>query len=116
MHELAITKSIVQFARDEAEKRSAVRITALTVALGALSGMVPDCMEMYFALLAEGTPAEGAKLHFRRIPALVRCPDCTRESELPDFRLRCPVCASRSVELISGREAYIDTMEIEESE
>ncbi len=114
MHELAITKGIVQFALDEGKARSATRITGLQIALGALSGMVPDCIEMYFGLLAEGTPAEGAKLTFRRIPAVVRCGDCAAERELPDFRLRCPACASRRVELLSGREAYIESMEIEE--
>ncbi|MBQ8383486.1 MAG: hydrogenase maturation nickel metallochaperone HypA [Clostridia bacterium] len=114
MHELAITQGIVNFALEEAAKRNAAKVTALTVAVGALSGIVPDCIETYFALVAEGTPAEGAKLTFRRIPATVRCPDCNAESKLPDFRLRCPACTSRKVELLSGREAYIESMEIEE--
>lgn len=116
MHELAITQGIVNFALDEASRRGAEKVTALTVSVGALSGIVPDCIETYFALVAEGTLAEGAKLTFRRIPARVRCIDCKAESELPDFRLRCPACTSRSVELLSGREAYIESMEIEEKE
>lgn len=116
MHELAITQGIVNFALEEAARREAERVTALTVAVGALSGIVPDCIETYFSLVAEGTLAEGAKLTFRRIPARVRCIDCKAESELLDFRLRCPACTSRSVELLSGREAYIESMEIEEKE
>ena len=116
MHELAITQGIVNFALKEAANRDVQRITALTVAVGALSGIMADCVETYFPLVAEGTLAEGAKLTFRRIPARVRCIDCSEESELPDFRLRCPACTSRSVELLSGREAYIESMEIEEKE
>ena len=116
MHELAITQGIVNFALDEAAKRNAAKVTALIVSLGALSGIMADCVETYFPLVAEGTLAEGAKLTFRRIPARVRCIDCSEESELPDFRLRCPACTSRSVELLSGREAYIESMEIEEKE
>lgn len=116
MHELAVTQGILNFALDEAAKRDAARITALTVSVGALSGIVPDCIETYFPLVAEGTLAEGAKLTFRRIPATVRCAECGAERELPDFRLRCPVCTSRKVELLSGREAYIESIEIEEKE
>ena len=116
MHELAVTQGILQFALDEANRRGADRVSALTVAVGALSGIVPDCIETYFALVAEGTLAEGARLTFRRIPARVRCADCQKEGELPDFRLRCPFCASRAVTLLSGREAYIESMEIEEKE
>lgn len=116
MHELAITQGILNFALEEAAKRGAAKVTALTVAVGALSGIVPDCIETYFALVAEETPAKGAALTFRRIPATVRCADCGAESDLPDFRLRCPACTSRKVELLSGREAYIESMEIEEKD
>lgn len=116
MHELAITQGIVNFAIDEAVKRNAAKVTSLNICVGALSGMVPDCIETYFALIAEGTIAEGANLIFRRISAKVRCMDCGSVRELPDFRLRCPECASRKVELLSGREAYIESMEIEEKE
>lgn len=116
MHELAITQGILNFALEEAARREAERITAITVSLGALSGIMADCVETYFPLVAEGTIAEGATITFHRIPARVRCIDCQAESELPDFRLRCPVCTSRSVELLSGREAYMESIEIEEKE
>ena len=114
MHELSVTQGILHFALDEAERRNAARVTALTVSLGALSGIIADSVAIYFPLVAEGTIAEGAILTFRRIPARVCCKDCGAESELPDFRLRCPACASRSVDLLSGREAYIESIEIEE--
>ena len=114
MHELSVTQGILNFALEEALQRQAVKITALTVALGSLSGIIADSVAIYFPLVAEGTIAEGATLTFRRIPARVSCKDCGTESELPDFRLRCPACTSRSVDLLSGREAYIESIEIEE--
>ena len=116
MHELSVTQGILNFAIEEATRREAKKITAVGIALGALSGIVVECVETYFPLVAEGTMAEGAKLNFHRIAAKVRCLECNAESELPDFRLRCPVCISRKVELLSGREAYIESMEIEEVE
>ena len=116
MHELAVTQGILNFALEEAAKRQATKITSLTVSLGSLSGIVAECVETYFPLVAEDTIAKDAKLIFCRIPATVRCPECNAQSELPDFRLRCPACTSRRVELLTGREDYIESIEIEEKE
>ena len=116
MHELAITQGILKFALEEAAKREAAMITSLTVSLGALSGIIADSVELYFPLVAEDTIAKDAKLIFHRVPATARCNECGKESELPDFRLRCPLCTSRNVELLTGREAYIESIEIEEKE
>lgn len=113
MHELSVTEGILRFALEEAEKRKAERVTAIHLKLGAQSGLVPDCIGYYFELIAEGTRCEGAKLTFDRIPAQIRCLDCQNEQIIEGFRLICPVCQSRRVELTAGREAYIDTMEIE---
>ena len=116
MHELSVTQGILNFAIEEAQKREAKKITSLTVSLGSLSGIIAESVEIYFPLVTEGTIAEGAKLIFHRVPAGVRCLECGKTSELPDFRLRCPACTSRKVELLTGREAYIESMEIEEKE
>ena len=114
MHELSVTQGILNFAIEEAQKREAKKITSLTVSLGSLSGIIAESVEIYFPLVAEGTIAEGARLIFHRVPASVHCLECGKTSELPDFRLRCPACTSRKVELKSGREAYIESIEIEE--
>lgn len=113
MHELSVTEGILNFALDEAKKLSAAKVTAIKLKIGALSGLAPDCIALYFDMVAEGTLCEGATLTFDRIPAKIRCPDCKKEHNIEGFRLICPVCASRKVELIAGREAYIDSMEIE---
>ena len=114
MHELSVTQGILNFAIEEARRREAKKITEIRIALGSMSGIIADCVSTYFPLVAEGTIADGAILSFRRIPAVVKCLECNEESELPDFRLRCPACTSRRVELKSGREAFIESMEIEE--
>lgn len=113
MHELSVTEGILNFALDEAKKLNADKVTAIRLKLGALSGLVPDCIGVYFDMVSEGTLCEGAKLEFERIPARIRCAECGGENKIEGFRLICPACASRRVELIAGREAYIDSMEIE---
>ncbi len=113
MHELSVTEGILNFAVSEAKRLRVSRVTAIRLKLGALSGLVPDCIGLYFNMVSKGTPCEGAKLEFDRIPARIRCRDCEYETEITGFRLICPACASRRVDLIAGREAYIDSMEVE---
>ena len=113
MHELPITKSICDMAVREGERLGAVRIHAISIKRGEYTDYVPEVIDQYFEMLADGTIAEGARLTFSTIPAVVSCRACGREEHISDFRLRCPICGSSDVELVSGKEFYIENMEIE---
>ena len=113
MHELSITQHILQYALEESEKRGASRVLAIHLKMGPLSGLVPECIQMYLALLSEGTIAEGAAAKAQVLPRQVRCRDCHAESEITRHSLACPVCQSLRLQLLSGREFYIDGLEVE---
>ena len=66
MHELSITQSILDIALQAAAARGGGRITAIRLAIGPFSGVVPDCVQMYLDVLAKGTAAEGARIEARR--------------------------------------------------
>ena len=112
MHELAVTQGILDIAVKEAEKAGGRTVTDINIKLGVFSGMVPDCIQEYYDLLSEDTPAHGAKLHFEKIPAVISCKECGKESEIERFRLRCTKCGGNKVTLIAGRELYIDSLEV----
>ncbi len=112
MHELAVTQGILDIAVKEADKKNGRRITRISIKLGALSGMVPDCIQEYYDIISEDTPAYKARLDFDIVPAVIKCNECGSESEIKRYRLRCPVCDGNKVELIHGRELYIDSMEV----
>ena len=47
MHELSITQSILDISLRAAEARHAARIRVIRLKIGAFSGVVPDCVQMY---------------------------------------------------------------------
>ena len=116
MHELAVTQGILDIAVKEAEKVGGRKVTRINIKLGALSGMVPACIQEYYDIISEDTPAYKARLEFDIVPAVIKCNECGSESEIARYRLRCPVCDANKVELIRGREMYIDSMEVEDGD
>lgn len=116
MHELSITESILDIAVKEAKRNNAKSVASIHITIGELSSIVPECVQDYFDLVSEDTVAYKAKLIFTTIPAMIKCSECGRESRLEHFRLRCPDCQSQKVQIISGKEFYVDKMEIEDGE
>lgn len=113
MHELPVTQSICNIAVKEAERVGASNVTAIRIKMGEYMDYVPVIIQEYFNVVSEGTPAEGAVLEIERIPAVLRCKDCHQERRMEQHRMKCPCCGSRAVELITGKEFYIDSMEVE---
>jgi hydrogenase nickel incorporation protein HypA/HybF len=113
MHELAVTQGIMDIVLAEAEKHEVKKVTGIKLMVGQLSGVLPQLIQDYFDLLTEDTVAQGAKLIIERVPASIRCETCNEESLIERMRLRCPKCDSIEVKLITGREFYIDSMEVE---
>lgn len=113
MHELSVTEGILNSALDEARKCGALRIIRIKLVMGELSGIVPECVQEYFDLLSEGTAAEGAQLDFAVLPAMLCCRGCGNKFRMEHMRLRCPECQSGKVNIIQGKEFYLEALEIE---
>ncbi|MCU1238672.1 MAG: hydrogenase expression/synthesis, HypA [Candidatus Solibacter sp.] len=113
MHELSIAASIVDLAQEEAEKR-AVRIVAIHLTLGALSGVVREALEGSYEMVSAGTKLEGSRLVIREQPVRVYCPVCREPRDLPSIQLFvCPACNSPAGEVIDGRELLVTALEVE---
>jgi hydrogenase nickel incorporation protein HypA/HybF len=69
MHELAITKSIIDLVETEAKKQGFKKALEIRLRLGEYSGIVPAYIEDFFPLVAEGKVSEGAKLFFETLSA-----------------------------------------------
>lgn len=111
MHELAVTRALLDVALGAAEGH---RVRVIHVIMGALATMVDDAVQFYFDLLARGTSAEGAALHFHRPPAQGSCGRCGAVWEdRPPLREACPACGSGSVHVEGGREFLVDSIEVD---
>ena len=112
MHELSITQNILDLAIEEATKHGATKITKITLKLGKLTQVVPDCVEFYLDLLGKDTIAAGVKLEVDWVPLVVRCQTCATETTLEEYDFICPQCGGPS-DIVSGRELFIDSIEVE---
>ncbi len=111
MHELSVTQSILEITLRHTGKGQKVRGVHLVI--GELSSIVDDSVQFYWDLVTEDTPAQGAKLFFRRIPAELSCLDCQTRYRLDGQDLACPNCGSAHVEIIAGTEFNLEAIDVE---
>lgn len=110
MHELAITEGIIRAAVPAAEAQGASRILEIRLKIGELSGVFPEYIQEYFDAASAGTIAEGAALRVERIPVKIRCRACGRESEISRDNICCPSCGGTDLQLLAGREYFVDSL------
>lgn len=113
MHELSVTESLLEIALRHAASARASRINTLFLVIGQLSTIVDESVQVYWDIVAKGTPAEGARLEFHRIPARFTCQDCKSEYTPSGKDLACPQCGSVRVRLISGDEFRLEAIDVE---
>jgi len=116
MHELSIAQALVEQVERVVRDEKARCANRVMIAVGALSGADPEALRGAFPLVAEGTVAEGAELVVEVMPARVRCTACGAESAAENYFVACAACGSRAVELVSGRELHIQSVELEVEE
>jgi hydrogenase nickel incorporation protein HypA/HybF len=111
VHELAIARSLV----DLVGRKTApgAKVAEVVIELGALTGLVPDCLAFYFEGLTRGTALDGAHLACRLVPARIRCPACGAEYGPDGFARVCAICGALGGEVLAGEE--LDLVSIERS-
>jgi hydrogenase nickel incorporation protein HypA/HybF len=113
MHEQSIVESLLILALENAEKASACKIVGIHLVVGDYTGVLEDAVNYYFGFLSQDTIAAGAQIHYTHVPGQLRCRDCDILFPLQKHEYRCPKCEGRRVEIVGGRELYIENMEVE---
>ena len=113
MHELAITQSILNLVLEQAEQAGAKEVGKINLVIGEMTGVVSECVQFYFDLLSKGTPADGATLAFKAVPTRTRCRDCDKLSEVEEFDWTCPRCNGNNIEIVAGKELFVESIEVE---
>ena len=112
MHELAIAQSLLEIVEQEARPYSGARVTWIKLRIGTLSAVVPDALRFAFEAITRGGIAEGAVLEIEEVPLKIRCHQCDKGFAVDDPFMVCPKCGGSDVEMVSGRELEIRSMEI----
>ena len=114
MHELSIAMGIVDAALDEARQRG-VKVTAVHLRLGALSGVVKDALMFSYEVACQDTPLAGSLLIIEDVPVIIFCPQCQQASELKSVQaFVCPICGAPTMDVRQGKELEVFALEVED--
>ncbi|MBK7995629.1 MAG: hydrogenase maturation nickel metallochaperone HypA [Blastocatellia bacterium] len=114
MHELSIVLSIIEIAKEEAERQETKQVQAVHLKVGQLSGVVKEALLFSYKLACEGTIFQTSQLLIEELPVIVYCYVCQEKKELISIQdFSCPTCKTPSFEILQGRELEIVALEIQ---
>lgn len=113
MHEMGIAMQIVEMSiASIPEEMKNIQVERVNLKVGKLAAVIPGSLRFCFDIVAKDTPLSGAKLYIEEIPVIVKCNDCNKESVIKELSFKCGACSSGSIEILSGRELDIESIEI----
>jgi len=115
MHEMGIATEIVRIVAESIPPdMTGSKVARVNLKVGRLAAVVPQSLRFCFDIVAKETPVEGARLDIQEVAVMARCNDCDHSWEIGEPVFSCPKCQSSSIEMLSGRELDIDSIELEE--
>lgn len=115
MHEMGIAMEIIDIAKASvpADMQGA-RIERINLQVGKLSAVVIDSLRFCFELAVKETPLEGTELAIEELDVVVRCKQCQARWTVTEPVFTCKNCQSGDIDILSGRELDIKSIEIED--
>lgn len=113
MHELTLAQNIITIVREEMAKHDATILSSLRLAVGRMSGVVPESLVYSLGLITQGTDLEGVRVDLDIIHLRGVCAVCQQEFELQQLSVTCPFCQNMDTDIIAGRELSIIELEVE---
>ena len=116
MHEMGIALQILEIATASLPADlGQARVAAVNLKIGKLAAVVPESLRFCFEVAIKDTPLAGAKLAIEDIPVVAKCNDCNAQWTIDEPVFVCQKCQSGSLEILSGRELDIESIEVEET-
>lgn len=111
MHEMSLMDGVVKALRKSAQENSISKINRVKLVVGKMTAALPSALEFAFEILSRGTLMEGAELEIEEQEIVGKCAACAKEFKCGPYVFVCPDCGHTRVEIISGRDLYIDYYE-----
>ena len=114
MHEGNFTGQIVQAIMFELKKYPDHKPKRIKVKVGEMLHLDRESIKMHYLVLTKGTALEGAEIDLEEIPVNVYCWQCNRMGCVKDHHMPiCSNCSSTDVEVMSGNEILVDSIDLE---
>ena len=116
MHELSLAQSLLEIVLEEGKRHGMNRVKTVRLQVGEMAAVVPDSLSFCFEMLSQETPASGALLEMETVPVVARCNQCHEVFEVEKHVFVCPQCGDSSLDLLSGRDLTVMSIEGETGE
>ena len=117
MHEMGIALQIIEIATASIPPDAGpVRVEKINLKIGKMAAVVPDSLRFCFDVAVKDTPLDGAQLAIEELPVVAKCNDCQTQWTINSPAFKCENCDSGSLEILSGRELDIESIEIVEED
>jgi len=114
MHEMSVTRSLLEIVSEKSREINAVRVSKITIMVGELSGVEKDSVSFYFDIIKKDYNVEDAVMEFLVLPAMMKCRDCGKEFKYDPLTWLCPGCGSAGLQILQGSECYVESIEVDE--
>lgn len=111
MHEFGIIENIFKTIEKIALENRLQIISKVVLKIGKLRQLIPEFLRFAFQTVAKNTFAENAELIIEEIPITIKCKKCQNITQLEEVFFLCPKCLMNDVEIISGKELILETIE-----
>ncbi len=110
MHELGIAQDLFQIIKEKAKANNITSVSEVRVRLGVASGIEKGLLVHSFVdHLFPGSIADGATVEITNEPIRAVCKNCGGQIDIGDDPvMNCPACKSYSIEIIQGKDIYIE--------
>ena len=112
MHEISLLTSVVNKISKLCEQNNWKRVLRVTLKVGHLRNVDPEVFAFAFSASTVGTTMEDAEISIIEMPIILKCRVCNKNEDTEDSRFVCPNCGSTKVDIISGTEFIIESIEI----
>ncbi len=113
MHEMGVAQQMINIALASIPDDIVnPRVEKLNLRIGKLAAVVEDSLKFCFEIIAKDSPLENAQLVIEDVPVQLRCKGCAHKWEVDGAVFTCPSCKEGAVEILSGRELEISSLEL----
>ncbi|MGV8074138.1 MAG: hydrogenase maturation nickel metallochaperone HypA [Syntrophobacteraceae bacterium] len=109
---MSIAQSILDIVLEESRLNRLNRVKTIKLQIGAMAAVVAASLTFCWSLLTkDNIIASGAILDIETVPVVAKCSQCNILFEVQEYAFLCPQCKQPVLELVSGRELSVVSIE-----
>ncbi|MDR1648981.1 MAG: hydrogenase maturation nickel metallochaperone HypA [Synergistaceae bacterium] len=113
MHELSLAEAINNTIQTLCARSTWTRVRRVVLKVGRMRQINSELLAFAFGVAGRGTVSEDAELSIIELPVVFKCNACGKRTTSESTVFVCLHCGSTNVDLLSGMELTIESMEVE---